>query len=62
MITIMSLLDLLLWIDYNYCSKSSFKGFFAIVDRQETQLEMTNKPVPVGITRTRPRFDGKSPL
>ena len=26
------------------------------------QLEMANKPVPVGITRTRPRFDGESPL
>jgi len=25
------------------------------------QLEMANKPVPVGIARTRPRFDGKSP-
>jgi len=24
-------------------------------------LEMTNKPVPVGIIRTRPRFDGESP-
>jgi len=24
-------------------------------------LEMTNKPVPVGIARTRPRFDGESP-
>jgi len=26
------------------------------------QIEMANKPVPVGITRTRPRFDGESPL
>jgi len=25
-------------------------------------LEMANKPVPVGITRTRPRFDRESPL
>jgi len=25
------------------------------------QLEMTNKLVPVGIARTRPRFDGESP-
>jgi len=25
-------------------------------------VEMTNKPVSVGITRTRPRFDGESPL
>jgi len=25
-------------------------------------LEMANKPVSVGITRTRPRFDGESPL
>ena len=24
-------------------------------------LEMANKPVPVGIARTRPRFDGESP-
>jgi len=26
------------------------------------QVEMANKPVPVGITRIRPRFDGESPL
>jgi len=25
------------------------------------ELEMANKPVPVGIVRTRPRFDGESP-
>jgi len=25
-------------------------------------LAMANKLVPVGITRTRPRFDGESPL
>jgi len=25
------------------------------------RLEMANKPVPVGIARTRPRFDGESP-
>jgi len=25
-------------------------------------VEMANKPVSVGITRTRPRFDGKYPL
>ena len=25
-------------------------------------IEMANKPVPVGIIRTRPRFDGESPL
>ena len=25
------------------------------------ELEMANKPVPVGIARTRPRFDGESP-
>jgi len=25
------------------------------------QVEMANKPVPVGIVRTRPRFDGESP-
>jgi len=24
-------------------------------------VEMANKPVPVGIVRTRPRFDGESP-
>ena len=24
-------------------------------------VEMANKPVPVGIARTRPRFDGESP-
>jgi len=26
------------------------------------QVETANKLVPVGITRTRPRFDGESPL
>jgi len=35
------------------------------VDEVELQsfmrLEMANKPVPVGIARTRPRFDGESP-
>jgi len=25
------------------------------------ELEMANEPVPVGIVRTRPRFDGESP-
>jgi len=31
-------------------------------ERWNQQLEMANKPVPVSITRTRPRFDGESPL
>jgi len=30
--------------------------------RRPMSLEMANKPVPVGITRTRPRFDGESPF
>jgi len=30
--------------------------------KEGARLEMANKPVPVGITRTRPRFDGESPL
>jgi len=25
------------------------------------QVEMANKPIPMGITQTRPRFDGESP-
>jgi len=28
----------------------------------QLEIEMANKPVSVGITRIRPRFDGESPL
>jgi len=31
-------------------------------NQDQFEVEMANKPVPVGITRTRPRFDGESPL
>ena len=31
-------------------------------DKLNIHIEMANKPVPVGITRTRPHFDGESPL
>jgi len=35
---------------------------FKLLDKYKcTRIDMANKLVPVGIARTRPRFDGKSP-
>jgi len=44
----------------------SFSIYFYInldfsIEFNRLHLEMANKPVPVGIVRIRPRFDGESP-